>query len=153
MTINHIEEKLDWQSEMIFRHSTIEQEDGACGIPEAVRACMPTGDKILVLVEAPPELTEGGLIKPQQVIAREMGGSGWIIALGPEAGTVVGEAAAQLLGRDVLRSELVGAKVVWGRYGGEALVVTDREDEFQSRFRIIKEEHIMCILSTLAEPE
>lgn len=148
-----LEEHIDWSTEMSHRHNTVEKEGGACTIPQAVRACIPTGDKILVLVEAPPELTEGGLVKPQQVIAREMGGSGWIVALGPDAGTVVGEAAAQLLGRDILRSELIGAKVVWGRYGGEALVVTDREDEFQSRFRIIKEEHIMCLLSTLAEPE
>lgn len=138
---------------MSVRLAYVEAQPGACAIPDEVSRAIPTGDKILVLVEAPPEMTQGGLVKPQQVIDREMGGSGWIITLGPDAGELVGQAAVALSDQESInRGDLVGAKVVWGRYGGEALVVTERDDEFKSRFRIIKEEHIMCVLA-LATPE
>jgi hypothetical protein len=122
------------------RLEAVEQAAGLT-IPEALLRGSPTGDKLAVLVEMPPERSEGGrIIKPQEVLAREMGGSGWIVALGPEAGHDL-LAAAGVESRD----QLLGRKVVWGKYAGDALVVTDRDDEFKSRFRIIRDEFVMWV--------
>lgn len=115
-------------------------------IPPIVRRATPLPGLIIVVVEMPPERTEGGLYKTRDTVDREMGGSGWIVAVGPCTGELLQQAAS--LGSQYMatRQELLGRHICWGKYAGDPLVVTDRDDEFRSRFRVIKEEHVLLVL-------
>jgi len=117
-------------------------------IPRVVRRATPTGDGVIVVVEVPEKMTQGGILKPEEVIEKQTGGSGWVLCLGPEAGDLLMDAAGI---KDDDREKLLGLHVVWGRYGGEALPVPDTEDEFKARFRVIKEEHIRVVLDDFSE--
>lgn len=122
-------------------------------IPPVVRTFTPTTDKLLVVLEVPPEMTEGGIVKTQQSREAEMGGSGWVVRVGPQCGFQILQAAVYPiemdpigLQMDLLAPAVFGRHVCWSRYGGDTFIVTDRDDEFKSRFRILKEEHVVGVL-------
>lgn len=113
-------------------------------IPAAVRNCAPTGDKLLVVIErASPRTQSGLIIKSEQTVTMETGGSGWVLSAGPEVGHYLLPAVGL---DDSARQRILGMKLCFGRHAGEALVVRDTEDSFNSRFRIIQEQWVMCVL-------
>ena len=120
-------------------------------IPPVVRTALPLEDRVIVVIEAPKAKTAGGLYKSEQTMAQEMGGSGWVLRAGPECHQL----AAAVRGFKAAPPEpetVVGLHVCWGRYSGEALVVTDRDDEFRSRFRVLMEEHLLLVMSDNPSP-
>lgn len=109
-------------------------------VPEVVRRCVPTCDKVIIVVEMPARKTKGGVIKPDEVIEKEKGGSGWVVSLGPDAGHILC-AASGISDRDNLR----GIKVGFGKFAGDALAVHDTDEGFKGRFRMIPEDRILWV--------
>lgn len=126
-------------SDRVLSGTALARVEAAVGltIPQDVLKWRPTGALVVVVVEPVAEKTAGGIVKPRSTQLMEEGGAGYIVSLGPEAGERLAEAAGTV--------DLVGLHAVWGRHAGESLVVFDTEDEFRTRFRVVKEEFLLLV--------
>lgn len=127
-------------SDRVLSGDTLSQVEALVGLtlPPDVLKWRPLGPLVVVVTEPVSETTASGrIIKTPATRAMEEGGAGYIVSVGPEAGERLAEAAGTI--------DIVGLHAVWGRHAGEALVVFDTEDDFKTRFRIIKEEHLLLV--------
>lgn len=102
-------------------------------LPDEVFKLRPWGRRILVVRQEGPEEI-GGIWLPDQ--AKEPLSVGWVVAVGPLVGTPHPEYGGWI-GDPV---DLLGRKVLFGKYAGQALLVGDRrETNYESLYTVLSD--------------
>jgi len=111
----------------------------------------PLGRRIVVVCEEAQEATTGGIIIPDQ--ARERPAVGWVLSAGPDVGVVYTENDPGYW--PFSNVDLLGTKVVFGKYAGYPLEIGDiaenSEDPFKAEFVVITDKEIWGYLDSSKE--
>jgi co-chaperonin GroES (HSP10) len=112
----------------------------------------PIGDHVLVVVEPIAEKTKGGIVRTERTREQEMGGSGWILAVGeltPYTTTGHISALGAAFGPDP--RAYVGLHAVWGRWSGVNMRVEDVDEDFKSKYIIMRECDLLAVKAVKEE--
>ena len=123
-----------WKGSIMTRANVLELTKQE--VDEAVFSIHPTGNLIHVLAEVPPE--EYGLIKiPEHLVGMEKMGIGYIIAVGPMAGSpdyaVAGPGPVGVITNEETSEGLLGLHVIFGAHRGMPLRVNMLDREFRAQ--------------------
>lgn len=99
---------------------------------------MPFGRRLVVMREEPLRMYEGVIHIPDQ--AQDLPASGWVISTGNSVGDPWAPGSPPLGNIPLRAVQLLGCKVLFGMYAGQALLTGDKgEDAYRSRYLIIDE--------------
>lgn len=116
-------------------------------IHPAIADFTPFGRRLVVMREAPVAMHEGIIHIPES--AREVPARGWIIAVGNSIGSTWEPGVPTLGTIPVEPVYLLGCKVLFGMYAGQALLTGDKgEDAYRSRYLILDEGSVWGMVGT-----
>jgi co-chaperonin GroES (HSP10) len=107
----------------------------------------PFGRRLVVMREAAVTMHGGVIHIPES--AREVPARGWVIAVGNSIGSTWEPGAPTLGTVPVLPIRLIGCKILFGMYAGQALLTGDKgEDAYQSQYLVLDEGSIWGMVGT-----